>query len=242
MLETFLRTDNLNLDILNFLAIFEIITLTATNKNISKIILESDVWEIKLLKFSRKRSRKKFNEIIEFQIDSNKDYSKYCIALYRTHSYISNKMPFRLTIDNLHCVANSKLIFLQFSDFYILQSIRDADWQYLFDENNLKVNSEGMSYIDLDLTLRLNNIALINCATVLRFDIENESRNFEARNELYEFKVDSMDINFHLYKNSKSPGKRKIQFPYIQIPCATLHELIFEENMKNKMIEFVYIV
>jgi len=268
MLEELLRTDNLCIMILKKLPIFDIKSLMCTCKIFHKLICFSDIWRSKITKFDyenqirNNRNNKKnikMYDLIDIEIPCN-FYIEF-MKLYSIYGYVPNKVNFRLLIDGLPHSINKRLISTKVEKSYVLQSIRDIDWEYRIDSQKLKRNNNGTFYVDLLFCLIVNNNLLTKFGGRLTIHGNNGSKHYVTGNSeplssslkllnspegikldialykqyfLYQSNFDlSVDDDYDIYK---------IKFPYLTIDISTLHELIFNMNMKNKIIQLKYII
>jgi hypothetical protein len=246
MLGYLLRVDNISSLLLSMVPTYDIKNLMCIAKEHHKLIIHSDVWRYKLLTLCW-NSKSKIYKIIEIRVPCN-FYSEF-MEVFNRYALV-HSMNFKLSIDNLVCMVSSRLIHTHHGSVHALQSIRDADWEYRFNANKVKVSERGEHFINLLFSLTIGRTLLIKFEGVLiirnlrvgKLEEEAEDIYFRLVN-----KQNGITLNIVLYRQivgNDDGGKLvyKVQFPYMTIDCSTLHELLLNANMKNKVVQLKYII
>ena len=274
MLEELLQTDNLCIMILKRLPILDIKKLMAICKIFNTLIHSSEIWKYNLMKLDYENKIAKNNysknndikiyDLIDIEVPCN-FYSEF-MKLYNMYGYIPKNINFRLLIDGFPYTINKRLILTKVEKYYVLQSIRDIDWEYKIDHNKLKINKDGKYFIDLLFSLMMNNNLLMKFRVKLIVnDNENNKlgyyKNFDKFPEPLPiiFKLSNIPEGFifdiTLYKQYSNSYQSDykflvkddcdiyiIQFPQLTINLSIMHDLIFNMKMRNKIIQLKYII
>lgn len=228
-----LADSNISDNIFNYLNIFGIINLGSSNKVVHNIVQQSDIWHQKLYLISR--VQRKNDNILKVLI-SNSLYKTY-VDLYSANSGFKN-MNFYLKIDNFLCTSNMPLIIFRTGDTYTLQSIRDANWECIFDSNQLNMQPE-IYHKEITLSLYLNSDLLMTFKHRLILPIFTSPYRYSGT-------FNGINFNFLIIRKSTKYFKKeydyKIQFPYLTLSCEDLRDLVFGMNMNNKFLQIKYCI
>lgn len=230
------------------LPFLDIMYLMGTSKRMYRLIMDDPVWRAKLSELSAgddDATQPSVREVVEVDVvdGMSSDLFRQYSDIYSYQSRICRGMNFRLVVDNLACGVNNKLALTRNGPCCSLQSIRDANWEYMFTGNQIeRVDGSDSRSLSLDVSLCLNNVRMDTLVATLWFD--------DVIDGVHEVNVGDMTLNLMIYSSPRKGGGiwdddsdlYRIHFPHLTLPTSVLHEYVFRTRMRRKEVRFRYVV